>query len=270
VLICVFDGENPKRRDHMDFLTPYVRLFSGRNLVVVVNKCDRLAEDELTETIMPDFDRYLRNAWSVAPTAILCVSARSHLDHPHWDADAPPRHDRNQFDQLRHLIAETFNRAGYSVDRRLENANNLKSYLWETVHREAQKDTEHLKAATGQMAASETDALQQAVGAFRNHGNALSLGVNVRLYQQLAQRWLGPVGWLVAIWARILVFGSGLASLLRFGNPIRQLVGAASAVKHYTESKRTWMPPIVGPAPEWPSADMKPPLPVFGRTLPKI
>jgi len=88
------------------------------------------------------------------------------------------------------------------------------------------------------MAASETDAMQQAVAAFRGDGMSLASGINVRLYQQLAQRWLGPVGWLVAVWTRILVFGSGLASLLRFGNPVRQLFGAVSAVRHYADSKK--------------------------------
>ncbi len=67
--------------------------------------------------------------------------------------------------------------------------------------------------------------MRQAATAFRGDGNALMPGINVRLYQQLAQRWLGPVGWLVAVWTRILVFGTGIASLLRFGNPVRQIVG---------------------------------------------
>jgi hypothetical protein len=60
----------------------------------------------------------------------------------------------------------------------------------------------------------------------------------VRLYQQLAQRWLGPVGWLVAVWTRILVFGTGLAALLRFGNPVRQLFGAVSVVRRHADSKK--------------------------------
>ncbi len=238
VLICVFDGENPKRRDHTDFMAPYVRLFNGDSLVVVVNKCDRLAESELTDTIMPDFKGYVRQAWPVTPRAILCVSARSRLNDPGWDAGAVPRHDRNQFDQLQQLIGETFNRAGYSVDRRLENARNLRRYLFDTVHSEARQEKPHLIAAVAQMAASESEALKQAVTAFRSDGNALALGINVRLYQQLAQRWLGPVGWMVALWTRILVFGTGLTALLRFGNPVRQMFGAVSAVKHYAESKK--------------------------------
>jgi GTPase SAR1 family protein len=238
VLICVFDGENPKRRDHTDFLAPYVRLFSGESLVVAVNKCDRLDALELSETIMPEFSGYIREAWSVQPAAVLCVSARSHLDTPGWDENARPRHDRDQFDRLRRLIVETFNRAGFSVDRRLENARNLRTYLEQSVRDEARRERKHLQAAVEQIKAAETEAMQQAVTAFRGDGSSVAPGINVRLYQQLAQRWLGPVGWLVAIWARILVFGTGIAALLRFGNPVRQIFGAVSAVKHYGESKK--------------------------------
>jgi len=238
VLLCVFDGENPKRRDHTDFLTPYVRLFSGSSLVVAVNKCDRLDAEELTDIIMPEFDRYIRDAWSVEPAAMLCLSARSHLQHPSWDPEAGPKHDRDQFGQLRHLIRETFNAAGYSVDRRLENARSLRDYLRETAGEAARREHDHLKAARERISACEAAAMQQAVETLRGDSGALVTGINVRLYQQLAQRWLGPVGWLVAVWTRILVFGTGLAALLRFGNPVRQLVGAVSAVRHHAESKK--------------------------------
>jgi GTPase Era involved in 16S rRNA processing len=238
MLICVFDGENPKRRDHTDFLAPYVRLFDGASLVVAVNKCDRLDEAELTDTIMPEFDGYIRDAWAVEPAAVLCVSARSHLRHPAWEPQAAPRHDRDQFDQLQGLIRDTFDQAGFSVDRRLENARSLRAYLQQRVREAARQAGTALAAATDRMTACETDAMQQAVRAFQRDGNDLSLGVNVRLYQQLAQRWLGPVGWLVAVWTRILVFGTGLAALLRFGNPVRQLWGAVSTIRHHADSKK--------------------------------
>ena len=238
VLVCVFDAENPKRRDHTDFLAPYVRLFSGASLVVAVNKCDRLAESELSDVIMPEFAHYIRDAWSTEPAAILCVSARSRLKRPDWDASARPRHDRNQFDQLDRLIRDTFDRAGYSVDSRLENARSLRSYLRRTIRDEAQREGDLLRSALHRMQDCEAEALRQAVSAFREGGAGLAAGINVRLYQHLAQRWLGPVGWLVAVWARLLVFGTGIASLLRLGNPVRQLAGAVSAIRHYGASKK--------------------------------
>ena len=63
------------------------------------------------------------------------------------------------------------------------------------------------------------------------------LGVNVRFYQALAQRWLGPVGWLVAIWSRLTVFGSGLTALVRFGNPLAQIWGLITTWQRYRKSR---------------------------------
>ncbi|MGD8702966.1 MAG: 50S ribosome-binding GTPase [Desulfosarcina sp.] len=238
VLICVFDGENPKRRDHTDFLTEYVGLFNGASLVVAVNKSDRLAESELSDIIMPDFAAYIRRAWSIDPAAIICVSARSHLKDPDWDPETAPKHDLDQFDQLHELIRDTFNRSGVSIDRRLENARSIRQYIQQAVRDEAGNAGDHLQAAIDQMAAGEAAAMRQAVSSFRSADDTLMPGIHIRLYQQLAQRWLGPVGWLVAVWTRILVFGAGITALMRFGNPIRQLAGAVSAVRHYADTKK--------------------------------
>jgi GTP-binding protein EngB required for normal cell division len=63
--ICVFDAENPKRRDHVDFLAPYIRKFSGESLVCVLNKCDRLDEPELKNQIAPDFLEHQRGIFGL-------------------------------------------------------------------------------------------------------------------------------------------------------------------------------------------------------------
>ncbi|MFZ0133281.1 MAG: GTPase, partial [Desulfobacterales bacterium] len=54
VLVCVLNAENPKRRDTVVFLKRFVDLFPGTALYVVLNRCDRLAEQELKEVILPD------------------------------------------------------------------------------------------------------------------------------------------------------------------------------------------------------------------------
>jgi GTPase SAR1 family protein len=238
VLVCLFDGENPQRRDHTDFMAPYVKLFSGASLVVAVNKCDRLSEAELSQTIMPEFADYIRTAWSAEPTEILCISARSHLGDPAWDPQTTPKHSRDQFGRLKQLIVETFNRTGYSVDRRIENARTIGSTLEQAIRKAANEDSRQLERAIKLMLEAEREALNRAVDALQGEGDGLSSGLNVRLYQRLSQRWLGPVGWLVAIWARILVFGTGIASILRVGNPVRQVFGVVSAAKHYSASKK--------------------------------
>lgn len=239
VLICVFDAENPKRRDHTDFLTPYVERFSGAALVVCLNKCDRLSQSELEEQILPDFSDYLKAAWQRETKAPFCISARSHLNDPGWEPQASPRHDWDQFEQLQTLLTDTFSRAGYSIDRRLANARQLAAYARSQVGRQAAQDGETLKRVLDRMAAAEGEAVGEALASMKNDSQAAArnVGVDLQLYQKLAQRWIGPVGWLVAVWARLLSFGSGLAHLVRVGNPLRQLWGAVSAYQHHREAR---------------------------------
>lgn len=236
VLICVFDGQNPKRRDHADFMAPLVRRFHGASLVAVVNQCDRLDPNELTEVILPEFDRYLGHAWDTPPLKLLATSARRHLQHPQWEPQAAPRHDIDQFDQLRTLIFDTFNQPGFGPDRRLANARQVVDFMKEAVRRAVTQDQPALTEAMEMMTAAEQAALTRAVESLRAEDQRMVLGVNVRLYQALAQRWTGPVGWLVAVWSRLILFGSGLVALMRIGHPLRALWGAVSAWRRYKES----------------------------------
>jgi energy-coupling factor transporter ATP-binding protein EcfA2 len=237
VLICVFDAQNPKRRDHADFMAPLVRRFNGASLVAVVNKCDRHSDEELREMIGPDFLAYLRQAWPVHPEALLLISARRHLQDPHWDPQAEPRHDLDQFDRLRELVMVTLNRPGAGRDRRVANAGRIRDYIQEQVGRAAGRHHEVLAQAAERIALAEQQAMRDALSLLRGDDRRSLLGVNARLYQALAQRWLGPVGWLVAVWSRLIVFGSGLAALVRFGNPLRQLWGLVSSWRRYRESR---------------------------------
>ncbi len=136
MLICVFDSENPKRKDHVDFLAPFIRKFNGESLVSVINKCDRQDEAELKNRILPDFSAYIQAAWQTSVDRILCVSARRHLKDPQWDPTAGPKHDFDQFEELQNLIFDNINRAGYVVDRRLENARSLRDFIFDEVGRE--------------------------------------------------------------------------------------------------------------------------------------
>ena len=237
ILICVFDSENPKRRDHVDFLASYVRFFSGDSLVVVINKCDRQDENELKEKILPEFLGFINNAWERPIQTVLCISARRHLRDPGWDPTAYPLHDFDQFKELRQMIFGTFNRPGFVIDRRLENAESLRDYIFEETRVEVEKDLEKLVAAKENIQAAETKAVKDALFAFKNDNSRRLFGVNVLLYQKLANRWLGPVGWLIAIWARILIFGTGIVAMFRFGNPLRQLAGMVSSLRHFKESR---------------------------------
>ncbi len=238
VLVCVFDAQNPKRRDHADFMAPLVRRFSGGSLVVVVNKCDRLDAEELSDVIGPDFEAYLHRAWQTRPEAMLLVSARSHLKDPQWDPDAQPRHELDQFSQLHHLIVETMNQPNVGTDRRIANSAAIRDYVLEAARETAERSRPLLAEAKKRMVAAEKEAMQTAIAHLRADDRQQIFGIHVRLYQALAQRWMGPVGWLVAVWSRLMVFGGGLAALIRFGNPLRQLWGAISSWRRLKESRK--------------------------------
>ncbi|QTA91624.1 GTPase domain-containing protein [Desulfonema magnum] len=237
VLICVFDGENPKRRDYVDFLSSYIQRFKGESLVCVANKCDRLEEQELMSVIVPGFLSYIKAAWERPVDKLLCISARRHLHDPAWDKKAKPRHDFDQFEDLEAMIFSTFNRPGFVIDRRMENAKNLRDYVLHEVRAEAEKDREKLEEIKKRITETEKKAAKDALSALKSDETKQLLGVNVMLYQKLAQRWLGPVGWLIALWARILIFGTGIAAIFRFGNPIHQIVGIVSSFLHFKESQ---------------------------------
>ena len=237
MLICVFDSENPKRKDHVDFLAPFIRKFNGESLVSVMNKCDRLDEPELKNRILPDFSAYIQAAWQTSVDHILCVSARRHLTDPQWDRTAVPKHDFDQFEELQNLIFDSINRAGYVVDRRLENTRSLRDFVFDEVEQELSGHSSSLETAKLKIRESEKKSFLEAVTTMKNDDTRQLFGIGLMVYQKLAQRWVGPMGWMIAIWARLLIFGTGMAALFRFGRPVTQIMGMISAWRHFKESK---------------------------------
>ena len=237
MLICVFDSENPKRKDHVDFLAPFIRKFNGESLVSVINKCDRQDETELKNRILPDFSAYIQAAWQTSVDRTLCISARRHLKEPQWDQTASPKHNFDQFEELQNLIFDSINRAGYVVDRRLENARSLRDFIFDEVGREVAGYSTSLVTAKQKILEAERKSFLEAVSAMKNDDSRQLFGVGLMVYQKLAQRWVGPMGWMIAIWARLLIFGTGMAALLRFGRPVTQIMGMISAWRHFKESK---------------------------------
>ena len=237
MLICVFDSENPKRKDHVDFLAPFIRRFNGESLVSVINKCDRQDEAELKDRLLPDFSAYIQAAWQTTVDRMLCISARRHLQDPQFDETAGPKHDFDQFEDLRDLIFDSINRAGYVVDRRLENARSLRDFVFAEVGREISGYRTSLITAGRQMREAQKKSFLDALSAMKKDDSRQLFGVGLMMYQKLSQRWIGPVGWMIAIWARLLIFGAGIAALFRFGRPVSQIMGMISAWRHFKESK---------------------------------
>lgn len=219
VLICVFDAENPKRRDHADYLAPIVRRFDGESLVAVLNKCDRLDETELKERILPDFLDYIRASWGGVVDRALCASARRHVQEPGWDPEAVPRHGFDQFDELHQLVFSHMTRGGFVIDRRVENARRLHAFVWGEARQELASDREALESADRRLTEAETEAMAAAIAAVREGDEQILPGISLSVCQPLSQRWVGPVGWVLAAWTRLMAFGGGVASIFRFSRP---------------------------------------------------
>ena len=179
---------------------------------------------------------FIKTAWETSIQKIFCISARRHLKNPQWDPEAAPKHDFDEFIELKQMIFGDFNRPGFSIDRRIENTRTLRNYIFEEVFEQIQKDSETFEKAKQQIKAAEHNALNGAISVFHPGKSIRMPGIDVLIYQKLAHRWLGPVGWLTAIWARILIFGTGIAAMFRFGNPIRQLSNMMSSFFHFKES----------------------------------
>ena len=237
MLICVFDAENPKRRDHVDFLAPFIRKFSGESLVCVLNKCDRLDEPELKDQIVPDFLEHIRLGWQLPADRVFCISARRNLKDPHWDAAAGPKHDFDQFEDLKQLVVNTIDRAEYVIDRRIENAQHLRDFVFEQAHNQLLKNRAALADAAGRIAFVEKNALGDAIAGMQAYGSKQFIGLNVVVYQKLAQHWVGPMGWMIAIWARLLIFSSGIMAIFRFGRPLRRVLNTLSALRRSNETQ---------------------------------
>ena len=229
VLVCVFDAENPKRRDHADLLAPVVRRFDGESLVAVINKCDRLDEAELRERILPDFREYLQRAWGRPVDRILCTAARRHIQDPAWDPAAEPRHAFDQFDALRGLVVAVGQDGGRVVDRRLENARRLHGVMLEDAAAELAADREAARCGLEAFDRLLAQALTAAAGALREADPRRGGGWGAAFYRSLAARWVGPVGWVLAVWARAVAFGSGVGALVRRMRPGRPAETAAPA-----------------------------------------
>jgi energy-coupling factor transporter ATP-binding protein EcfA2 len=219
VLVCVFDAENPKRRDHADFLAPIVRRFDGESLVAVINKCDRLDEAELRDRILPDFQAYLARGWQRPVDRILCTSARGHVQDPGWDPAAGPRHGFDQFDELRALVFAIACGGGRVVDRRVENARQLHRVMLAEAARELAADRAAARSGLEAFEQAQAQAFAAAAGALRDTDPRRGGGWGSAFYQSLATRWVGPVGWMLALWTRATALGSGLGALLRLARP---------------------------------------------------
>lgn len=237
VLVCVLNAENPKRKDTLDFLHGFVHRFPGSGLFVVLNRCDRLRKDELQQTVLPDLHAHLESAWNKKPEQVFCASARSHLRDPAWPEGERPLHDFDEFAHLREAIFGELNQAQRFVDARVERARHLAEMTRKSAHFSVAGIGPQLNRVREALLELEQRAAVQAVEVLRGGIAESAAGLQAVFYQKLAGRWWGPLGWLLALWARLLMTGAGLVAAVRPGRPAMQLWGAVSAVTRYRKTR---------------------------------
>jgi len=230
ILICVLNAENPKRRDTIVFLKPFVDYYPGSLLYVVLNHCDRLQEEELKQSILPDLQQHLQTAWQKKVDTVFCISARSHLENPQWPDGEKPLHKFDQYRQLQDEIFGTLNQGSRFVDSRIERAQHLVALIRNSAGSAVAGIRAKLERIRDDILRLELEARTSAVRAMKAAGGEMLTGIHAMFYQKLAGRWWGPVGWLVALWARFLMAGAGVLATLRFGNPMVQLWGLLSSL----------------------------------------
>jgi len=203
VLLAIFPVQNPKMLDNIAFLRPYVAQLPADSVVPVLNMVDRVPHEELVDAILPDFSRAIEREWRFKPSCVFLVSAKGALaTAAAFPEDERPLHELNQFGALQDWLVETLNRESQLSDRRLARAEHLLALVKEQT-RDALTDAATARGtASSSLQNLERQAQRDLLAAVLSQGEqAQTLELQASFYALLGQRWWGPVGWLVALWA---------------------------------------------------------------------
>ncbi|MDD4391476.1 MAG: 50S ribosome-binding GTPase, partial [Desulfobacterales bacterium] len=132
VLLCGFSARNPKRRDHIDFMRPFVDAYPKDQLFVVLTECDRVLETELND-IIQDFRACLQTGWDKDVKRIFAVSARAFLKAPGWDETAMPLHPFNEYPALKSMLTDELNSPGAYISTRTKRCDHLMAFLRQQI-----------------------------------------------------------------------------------------------------------------------------------------
>jgi len=236
VLLCGFSAENPKRWDHLKFMKKFIDVYDKDNLYVFLNQCDRQDEKELKKIIKPDFKTHLEIAWNRKIADIFLISARNNLQNPLWDETAKPKHEYDEFDKLKKVF-NNMSSYEFIVSSRLKKANHLYLYI-NSIIKENIEDVNKLNEFKKEILEIKKEAEEKAIVEIKYSDKEMQNGLTSIIYRRLASEWWGPVGWLIAIWARIITFGFGMMSLGKLKNPVLMAISALTAGVNWFRNKK--------------------------------
>lgn len=212
VLLCVFNAQNPKRRDNLTRLANSIAKYPSKHIFLVLNQCDRIPVNEIGD-IVNDFKSNTEKTWGKKFEKVFHVSARDSLKEPKWPDGEKPLHAANQFaelcDAIEGLSGENF------ADRRIEWARKLRHEMEEVV-RKTVHECGDIAAMRTELESFEKDIasklLENESGRVANRTGTLSS----MLYNDIVDRWYGPIG----IYLRSGLFVRSSFSSLRLLNPM--------------------------------------------------
>lgn len=229
ILLCVFDASNPKRRDNILVLADWVASFPGDQVILVLNRCDRISENELRETVIPDFLKHISNSWVRQYDKVFCLSARDGLMDPGWPEGEKPLHSFNQLSELRKYL-QSIGGGSVIVEKRIERARHIRQALTSLTTERAQEHIEELRSIRQAINDLEQEVVETTLAALSQRQGIDSTGVGVLLSSALAQRWWGPVGIYVGLWRKILDFRSPF-TFMHSLNPTKLIPTIARSVR---------------------------------------
>jgi len=228
VVVGLFPAENPRIHDNIEFLAPHFRRLPEGSLIPVLNKVDRVPRTEIDD-IVSDLAASLASASGHRPERVYRVSARSACDGG-YAPDEEPLHDVNEFAELRAHLFRSLNRAEQVVDRRLARAEHLldmlRTHCLDALERSAPARRE-ASAALRELHEATERALSE--GLVTPVSGGLALAHRTALQTYLAQRWWGPVGWLLVVWAMLLRVAAFLGTFGRSRMPLLPSAGAVDS-----------------------------------------
>jgi energy-coupling factor transporter ATP-binding protein EcfA2 len=229
ILLCVFDASNPKRRDNIVALADWVASFPGDQVILVLNRCDRIPETELKQSVLPDFLQHISKTWTRDCDRIFCVSARDGLADPGWPEGEKPLHGYNELQKLRVYLQE-IGSGSVIVEKRLERARHIRRFLVLATGEQARRHAQELRDIRQSVTKLEQDVVSEALAVVSQRPGDEGAGIGSLLCGALAQRWWGPVGIFVGIWRRMVDIRSPF-SFMRALHPSGLITAIARSVR---------------------------------------
>ena len=216
VLLVTVTPDTLKDQGHAAYLYPLVQRFPRDALYVIVNKiATNVAPLEEIRSGIEDFRRDLCKMWPGSQVKeVITTEAKEHL----LSREKKVMHPLDQFERLQQLLSET--PGSLVVDLRLNRAEHLVSLLFSRVAQAMEPHRASLREQKRMVLAADKGALEQTVRSLPLAIPAAWSDLDSLALALLARRSIGPVGWLISLWARMALWARGKWSLWQWLEPV--------------------------------------------------